>query len=95
MENVNESIDWSLCCLCQQNTTKDLRHPSYKECHLKAYQALEDDLKAFDENNIPMRFGMTLGRLNDGSGIAHTLGKNQARYHHGGNPNPNPNPMIH
>ena len=53
------------------------------EHFLKAYQTLEQDLIVFAEANIPLPLGVTLERLNDGSGIALTLEKNQAKHHHG------------
>ena len=73
--------DWSLCCLCQIKSDKELRCPLYKECHESAYQTLENDLKAFEENSVPLPLGLTLESLDNGSGIAQTLFTNKAKYH--------------
>lgn len=75
--------DWSLCCLCQEQSNKDLRCPYKRECYHSAYQTLEDDLKRFVQNNIPLPLGMNLDCVDDGSGVASTLLKNEAKYHNG------------
>lgn len=73
--------DWKLCCLCQSKSDRELRCPLYKECHQKAYQTLENELKAFHENSVELPLGVTLESFDDGSGIAQTLSKNKAKYH--------------
>ena len=77
--------DWTLCCLCQEahskKSDKDLRCPYDKEWLHNAYQTLEDDLKGFVENDVPLPLGVNLIHLDDGSGIANTLIKNKAKYH--------------
>ena len=75
------TFDWALCCLCQAKSRKDLRHPYKKECHHPAYDALENDIKTFTENSIPLPLGLSLADLDDGTGIASTLLNNQAKYH--------------
>ena len=60
--------DWTLCCLCQERTKKDLRCPFKKDCHHKAYQSLEDDLRSFVENDAPLPLGLNLKDVDDGSG---------------------------
>ena len=54
-----------------------------KECHHDAYKTLESDLNNFVQNDIPLCLGVNLQCLDDGSGIASTLLKNQAKYHNG------------
>ena len=78
-----KEIDWTLCCLCQKKSATELRCPYKKVCYHNAYQTLEDDLKNFVENDVPLLFGVNLECINDGSGIANTLLKNEAKYHHG------------
>lgn len=75
------TFDWALCCLCQAKSRKDLRQPYKKECHHPAYDALENDIKTFTENSIPLPLGLSLADLDDGTGIASTLLNNQAKYH--------------
>ena len=75
--------DWELCCLCQEESRRDLRCPYNKECHHKAYGTLENDLKNFVANDVPLPLGVNLECLDDGSGIAQTLLKNKAKYHNG------------
>ena len=49
----------------------------------KAIQTLEDDLFCFVLNDFPLPLGANLERLDDGSGIANTLLKREAKYHNG------------
>lgn len=53
-----KDTDWALCCLCQDKSNKDLRCPYKKECYHNAYQTLEDDLKYFVENDVPLPLGV-------------------------------------
>ena len=78
-----QRTDWELCCLCQEVSSKDLRCPYNKKCHHKAYATLENDLKNFVENDVPLPLGVNLEIFDDGSGIANTLLKNKAKYHNG------------
>ena len=78
-----KTTDWALCCLCQKESEKDLRCPYKRECHLTAYDTLETDLKNFIENDVRLPLGVTMVCLNDGTGIANTLRKNEAKYHNG------------
>jgi len=81
--NTRQDTDWALCCLCQEKAGKDLRHPYKKKCYHAAYQTLEDKLKAFVDNGIHLPLGVNLQCLDDGSGIASTMLKNEAKYHNG------------
>ena len=38
-------------------------------------------MHTFTDNDIPLPLGVTLGALNDGSGVAKTLLSNKAKYH--------------
>lgn len=81
--DARKDTDWTLCCLCQEQNKKDLRCPYVKECYHNAYQTLEYDLNQFVQNHVPLPLGVTLECLDDGSGIANTLLKNEAKYHNG------------
>ena len=78
-----KDTDWALCCLCQVKSKKDVRCPYKKECHHDAYQTLENELKKFVEHDISLPLQVSLECLDDGSGIANTLLKNEAKYHNG------------
>ena len=79
-----KDTDWTMCCLCQETSnSKDMRSPYKKECYHKAYNTLENDFKMFVVNAVPLPLGVTLACLDDGSGIANTLLKNNAKYHNG------------
>ena len=54
-----------------------------KKCYHAAYQTLEDELKAFVDNGIHLPLGVNLQCLDDSSGIASTMLKNEAKYHNG------------
>ena len=81
--NTRQDTDWALCCLCQEKSGKDLRHPYKKKCYHAAYQTLEHELNGFADNGIPLPLGVSLQCLDDGSGIASTMLKNEAKYHNG------------
>ena len=51
-----KDTDWTLCCLCQEKSSKELRCPYKRECYHNAYQALEDDLKNFVDNGVSLVF---------------------------------------
>ena len=54
-----------------------------KKHYHAAYQTLEDELKAFADDDIPLPLGVNLQCLDDGTGIASTMLKNEAKYHNG------------
>ncbi len=81
--HTRKSTDWKICCLCQECTSADLRHPYRRKQDHIGYQGLEKDLNTFVEHNLPLPLALTLECLNDGSGIATTLLMNEAKYHNG------------
>ena len=69
-------IDWSLCCLCQENK-KDvpLQEPKSTGLDTLAFYIIE-----FHKiNELPHNLNMN--HINDGSGISQTLFKNNAKWH--------------
>ena len=74
------SIDWTMCCLCQTGSKKDLRCPADQERFHSAYDNLEKDHLDFDSISALPDL-LSLACLNDGSGIAKTCLINRANYH--------------
>jgi hypothetical protein len=75
-------MKWTRCCFCQTILTSlELRHPYKENRHHHAYDSIEDDVNNFIFNSLPLPCNVKPADLNDGSGIANTLLRNQARYH--------------
>jgi hypothetical protein len=74
-------MKWKRCCFCQTKSTNGIRHPYINTKFLSAYDSIEKDITNFLTNNIPLPFQVNLKELNDGSGIAATLLRNEACYH--------------
>ncbi len=73
--------DWSKCCLCQKNSSEELKSP-------RAQQPQQHDGYAMIATNIPlfhaineMPIVLDPARLDDGGGIEQTLRRNKAQYH--------------
>ena len=60
-----------------------MRCPYKKECHHDAYQTLENELKKCVEHDISLPLQVSSECLDDGSGFANTLLKNEDKYHNG------------
>ena len=69
--------------LVSRNNWEVTATPLWEKCYLAAYQTLEDELKAFVDNDIPLPLGVNLQCLDNGSGIAFTMLKNETKYHNG------------
>lgn len=83
---VTKLIDWDLCVLCQQSTNSKLVDPfkiKNKENCFDGYKSLQSTLYRLDAegllSSLPHKPNISI--LDDGSGIANTLLKNQAKYH--------------
>lgn len=75
-------LDWSLCCLCQILTNERLQCPgeSKRVDAGAGYFTIENNLQGFLEyGNWPL--SVDISSLDDGTGIANTLAKNQAKWH--------------
>lgn len=76
--------DWTLCVICQQDTTKKITNPavdkyrgSGKEC---GYRLLAENLLDFHKVNcLPPE--VAISRLDSGNGVANTLMENNAVWH--------------
>ena len=70
-----KSIDWTLCCLCQCQKAQPLQNATEK-----GIATLEKDLKDLEQLGA-LPFGIDLGHLDDGTGIASTLVSHKTVYH--------------
>ena len=82
LRSSTQSIDWSLCALCQEQTDIPLTCPgkSLRTDIGSSYDTLGNNLTCFRDickQPIPV----DLNRLDDGGGIANTLSRNQAKWH--------------
>ena len=77
----DQKIDWSKCCLCQQNTDKVLQAPvnSYKRAS-DSYTSIATNLPQFHELNA-LLIKLDLRRLDEGEGVEKTLRSNNGKYH--------------
>jgi len=79
--------DKTLTGHCVASVKKKLRRTCdtliRKKCYHAAYLTLEAELKAFVDNDVPLPLGVSLYCLDDCSGIASTMLKNEAKYHNG------------
>ena len=74
-----DPIDWSLCALCQEPSSKPLHCPANsKRTDIGAgYGTLGDNLKSFLQlGNRPLP--LDIDRLDEGDGIGSTLARNHA-----------------
>ena len=75
-----KETDWTKCCLCQEVTVEELRHPYRKKQYHDGYITLGKNLLDFHGiKYVPL--GIDIRRLDDGTGIAYTLLAKQAKYH--------------
>ena len=73
---MDHSINWELCCLCQQDNNELLQTPMDE-----GLVNLERDLNEFKISAVPSGVTVSLDQLNDGSGVAATLRSNTTKYH--------------
>ena len=74
---MDHSINWELCCLCQQDNNDLLQTPKDERL-----VNIERDLNEFKEiSAVPSGVAVSLDQLNDGSGVAATLRSNTTKYH--------------
>ena len=75
---MDRSINWELCCLCQQDNHNELLQTPKDEGLVN----LERELNEFKEiSAVPSGITLSLDQLNDGSGVAATLRSNTTKYH--------------
>ena len=69
--------DFIKCCFCQgKERHDDIRHPYAKAQHHSSYQRIEEDVLRWSTNAVPLPYNLDPKRLDDGSGIANTLLRN-------------------
>ena len=73
-------MNWTLCCLCQLDKTQEALQTPKEEGLLSLQRDLKD-LNDLNDNKLPSGINVTIGQLNNGSGIAATLKLHKARYH--------------
>ena len=72
--------DWTICVLCQKQSSEPLRNPCKSDIEGKSYATLAQNLKDLNElNSLPLQ--INLDRLDDGTGIEETLLRHKAQYH--------------
>lgn len=78
-----ESTNWSLCVFCQENKTDEILQCSAESKRPDkgaGYETIAGNILQFHEmGRLPMK--LNVSRLNDGSGVSHTLSYNKARWH--------------
>ena len=81
---LRKTTDYKKCSLCQKGShrDKDIRKPYVRLQDQGSYQGIEDDIASLQSKNIPLLYGLNVDSINDGSGIANTLLKNKAIFHH-------------
>lgn len=67
-----ENMNWTLCCLCQLDKTQEALQTPKEEGLLSLQRDLKD-LNDLNDNKLPSGINVTIGQLNNGSGIAATL----------------------
>ena len=50
------STNWTLCCLCQTETSEKLNEPHSKQHLHKAYETLEKDIQFYIDNDIALPY---------------------------------------
>ena len=77
-----EQTDWSMCVLCQENTSEVLRCPAESKRNTQGagYKTIADLLEGFNAAGCLPRT-INLSRFNDGEGIEATLRKHKAKWH--------------
>ena len=75
-----DSINWELCCLCQEEKDDHLQCPINAKGPKCGYEYLATNLLEFQKlNSLPVN--VNLDKLDEGSGIAETLQSHAAMYH--------------
>ena len=83
-EEINKSIDWLKCVICQTNISEGLQCPAEltrSDVQVgTGYGVFTANLERFVElNDLPMDIDISL--IDDGSGVVTTLMKNKAKWH--------------
>ena len=75
-----DSINWELCCLCQEEKDDHLQCPINAKGPKCGYEYLATNLLELQKlNSLPVN--VNLDKLDEGSGIAETLQSHAAMYH--------------
>ena len=75
-----DSINWELCCLCQEEKDDHLQCPISAKGPKCGFEYLATNLLEFQKlNSLPVN--VNLDKLDEGSGIAETLQSHAAMYH--------------
>ena len=74
--------DWTKCVLCQEESLEVLRCPAKSKCITQesGYKTITELLVGFGRNDC-LPPSINLSRLDDGSGIAETLKRYEAKWH--------------
>lgn len=75
-----KAVNWDICILCQNENDEPLLQPSKCVTDTNAYSYIANNLIEFEKlGSVPVN--VSLKKINDGSGVAQTLAKHNAKWH--------------